>query len=88
MSKLQPNGAAMLHTMQRHKDILKDYKLEFNKIRNNFAARRDREDLLGNVRKEIEYVYLLLYYFELPFPFTCFTDEFIYVLWSTVITKV
>ncbi|CAD1468768.1 unnamed protein product, partial [Heterotrigona itama] len=54
MSKLQPNGAAMLHTMQRHKDILKDYKLEFNKIRNNFAARRDREDLLGNVRKEID----------------------------------
>ncbi|XP_017891137.1 Golgi SNAP receptor complex member 1 isoform X2 [Ceratina calcarata] len=54
MSELQPNGAAMLHTMQRHKDILKDYKLEFNKIRNNFAARRDREDLLGSVRKEID----------------------------------
>ncbi|XP_043587646.1 Golgi SNAP receptor complex member 1 isoform X2 [Bombus affinis] len=54
MSKLQPNGAAMLHTMQRHKDILKDYKLEFNKIRNNFDARRDREDLLGSVRKEID----------------------------------
>jgi len=46
----------MLHTMQRHKEILKDYKLEFNKIRNNFAARKDREDLLGSVRKEIEYV--------------------------------
>lgn len=56
MSELQPNGAAMLHTMQRHKDILKDYKLEFNKIRNNFEARKDREDLLGSVRKEIEYV--------------------------------
>ena len=69
MSKLQPNGAAMLHTMQRHKDILKDYKLEFNKIRNNFAARRDREDLLGSVRKEIEYVYLLLFYFKLFFVF-------------------
>ncbi|XP_066601066.1 Golgi SNAP receptor complex member 1 [Prorops nasuta] len=54
MSELQPNGAAMLHTMQRHKEILKDYKLEFNKIRNNFAARKDREDLLGNVRKEID----------------------------------
>ncbi|XP_076681645.1 golgi SNAP receptor complex member Gos28 isoform X2 [Andrena cerasifolii] len=54
MSELQPNGAAMLHTMQRHKDILKDYKLEFSKIRNNFAARRDREDLLGSVRKEID----------------------------------
>jgi len=56
MSELQPNGAAMLHTMQRHKEILKDYKLEFNKIRNNFTARKDREDLLGSVRKEIEYV--------------------------------
>ncbi|KAK2580611.1 hypothetical protein KPH14_007727 [Odynerus spinipes] len=54
MSELQPNGAAMLHTMQRHKEILKDYKLEFNKIRNNFAIRKDREDLLGSVRKEID----------------------------------
>ncbi|XP_033221748.1 Golgi SNAP receptor complex member 1 isoform X2 [Belonocnema kinseyi] len=55
MSEIQPNGAAMLHTMQRHKDILKDYKLEFSKIRNNFVARKDREDLLGDVRKEIDY---------------------------------
>lgn len=54
MSELQPNGAAMLHTMQRHKEILKDYKLEFNKIRNNFAAKKDRDDLLGSVRKEID----------------------------------
>ncbi|XP_033221747.1 Golgi SNAP receptor complex member 1 isoform X1 [Belonocnema kinseyi] len=54
MSEIQPNGAAMLHTMQRHKDILKDYKLEFSKIRNNFVARKDREDLLGDVRKEID----------------------------------
>lgn len=56
MNEIQPNGTAMLHTMQRHKEILKDYKLEFNKIRNNFMARKDREDLLGDVRKEIEYV--------------------------------
>ncbi|XP_034947474.1 Golgi SNAP receptor complex member 1 isoform X2 [Chelonus insularis] len=55
MSSIQPNGAAMLHTMQRHKEILKDYKLEFNKIQNNFASRKDREDLLGSVRKEIDY---------------------------------
>jgi len=61
MSELQPNGAAMLHTMQRHKEILKDYKLEFNKIRNNFTARKDREDLLGSVREEIEYVQLSLF---------------------------
>ncbi|XP_008557177.1 Golgi SNAP receptor complex member 1 isoform X2 [Microplitis mediator] len=55
MSEIPPNGAAMLHTMQRHKEILKDYKLEFNKIQNNFASRKDREDLLGSVRKEIDY---------------------------------
>ncbi|XP_012288568.1 Golgi SNAP receptor complex member 1 [Orussus abietinus] len=54
MSEIKPNGAAMLHTMQRHREILKDYRLEFNKTRNNFAARKDREDLLGNVRKEID----------------------------------
>ncbi|XP_043289674.1 Golgi SNAP receptor complex member 1 [Venturia canescens] len=54
MSGIQPNGAAMLHTMQRHKEILKDYKLEFNKTQNNFTARKDREDLLGSVRKEID----------------------------------
>lgn len=53
----------MLHTMQRHKEILKDYKLEFNKIRNNFTARKDREDLLGSVRKEIEYVRLCRIHF-------------------------
>jgi len=52
----------MLHTMQRHKEILKDYKLEFNKIRNNFTARKDREDLLGSVRKEIEYVRLFVFH--------------------------
>lgn len=53
MSGVQANGAAMLHTMQRHKEILKDYKLEFNKIQNNFTSRKDREDLLGSVRKDI-----------------------------------
>lgn len=54
MNGIQANGAAMLHTMQRHKEILKDYKLEFNKIQNNFTSRKDREDLLGSVRKDIE----------------------------------
>lgn len=54
MSGVQANGAAMLHTMQRHKEILKDYKLEFTKIQNNFTSRKDREDLLGSVRKDIK----------------------------------
>lgn len=60
MSGIPANGAAMLHTMQRHKEILKDYKLEFNKIQNNFTTRKDREDLLGSVRQDIEYVTSIL----------------------------
>lgn len=47
MSEIPPTSAAMLHTMNRHKDILKDYKLEFTKTRNNFIARKSREELLG-----------------------------------------
>lgn len=54
MSEIQPNGAAMLHTMQRHKEILKDYNLEFNKTRNNFVARKSREELLGGSSNEKE----------------------------------
>ncbi|XP_015123044.1 Golgi SNAP receptor complex member 1 [Diachasma alloeum] len=54
MSGIQANGAAMLHTMQRHKEILKDYKLEFNKLQNNFMSRKDREELLGSVRQDID----------------------------------
>ncbi|XP_012252757.2 Golgi SNAP receptor complex member 1 isoform X2 [Athalia rosae] len=54
MGEIKPNGAPMLHTMQRHREILKDYKLELNKTQTNFTAKRDREDLLGSVRKEID----------------------------------
>ncbi|XP_058791200.1 Golgi SNAP receptor complex member 1 [Phymastichus coffea] len=55
MSEIQPNGAAMLHTMQRHKEILKDYNMEFNKTRNNFVSRKNREELLGGTSKEKDY---------------------------------
>ena len=54
MSEISPNCAAMLHTMQRHKDILKDYKLEFNKTRNNFTARKSREELFCGGSKTAE----------------------------------
>lgn len=42
------------HTIQRHREILKDYSLDFKKIRSNIQARRDREELLGSVRKDID----------------------------------
>ncbi|XP_067362553.1 Golgi SNAP receptor complex member 1 isoform X2 [Channa argus] len=47
-------NAALMHTLQRHRDILQDYTHEFNKTKGNFLAIREREDLLGSVRKDIE----------------------------------
>jgi len=47
-------SAALLHTMQRHRDILQDYSQEFQKTRANITQHRQREDLLGGVRRDIE----------------------------------
>ncbi|KAL8559880.1 Golgi SNAP receptor complex member 1 [Nucella lapillus] len=45
--------AALLHTLQRHRAILQDYTQEFSKTHANITAIREREDLLGSVRREI-----------------------------------
>jgi len=45
--------AAIQHTLQRHSEILVDYRQEFNKTRANIAAIVEREDLLGSVHSEI-----------------------------------
>uniref|UniRef100_A0A8C8EK58 Golgi SNAP receptor complex member 1 n=1 Tax=Oncorhynchus tshawytscha TaxID=74940 RepID=A0A8C8EK58_ONCTS len=47
-------NAALMHTLQRHRDILQDYTHEFHKTKANFLAIREREDLLGSVRKDID----------------------------------
>ncbi|XP_030392089.1 Golgi SNAP receptor complex member 1 isoform X1 [Gopherus evgoodei] len=47
-------NAALMHTLQRHRDILQDYTHEFHKTKTNFLAVRERENLLGSVRKDIE----------------------------------
>ena len=52
MSFAEPN-AAQLHTLQRHRDILHDYTHEFTKTKANIKASREREDLLGSVRRDI-----------------------------------
>lgn len=49
-----PPTAAVLHTVQRHREILQDYTQEFNKIQANYRARKEREDLLSSVRTDIE----------------------------------
>ncbi|XP_065334057.1 Golgi SNAP receptor complex member 1 [Cloeon dipterum] len=50
----QVQSPALLHTIQRHREILQDYKQEFRKTQANFTARREREDLLKSVRKDID----------------------------------
>lgn len=47
-------GATVVHTLQRHRDILQDYTREFHKTRANVQAQRDRDLLLGSVRRDIE----------------------------------
>ncbi|KAL1502735.1 hypothetical protein ABEB36_007837 [Hypothenemus hampei] len=40
------SGAAMLHTIQRHKEILADLSRDFRKTNSQHESRREREDLL------------------------------------------
>ena len=42
-------GAAVHHTLQRHTEILADYRGEFSKTSSNIAAMMEREELLGSV---------------------------------------
>jgi len=48
-----PSSPAVHHTLQRHQDILKDYKQEFNKTRTNVMTVIERHDLLDSVHKDI-----------------------------------
>ena len=42
-------AAAIHHTLQRHTEILADYRGEFSKTSANIAAMMEREELLGSV---------------------------------------
>lgn len=49
LSEQPVSGAAMLHTLQRHKDILADLSRDFHKTNSQHEHRKDREELLrGN----------------------------------------
>ncbi|ODM88156.1 Golgi SNAP receptor complex member 1 [Orchesella cincta] len=41
-------------TLTRHRDILQDYTQEFRKTQNNLKSRKEREELLQGVKKEID----------------------------------
>jgi len=46
-------SAAIHHTLQRHTEILQDYRQEFRKTAANIAAIVEREDLLNSVHNDI-----------------------------------
>jgi len=66
-----PPSSALQHTLQRHQEILQDYSQEFRKTRANYRARREREDLLNTVRKDIEYVITGVYQEHFPSVWSC-----------------
>ncbi|GFV93468.1 golgi SNAP receptor complex member 1 [Trichonephila clavipes] len=47
-------GSTVTHTLQRHRDILQDCTHEFQKTKANIQARKEREQLLNSVRKDID----------------------------------
>lgn len=48
MQEQPVNGAAMLHTLRRHRDILADLTRDYMKTSRERQTRRDREELLGS----------------------------------------
>ena len=46
MSELPASGTAMMHTLQRHREILQGYRQEYNKICANHTTQIEREELL------------------------------------------
>ncbi|XP_073999037.1 golgi SNAP receptor complex member Gos28 [Rhodnius prolixus] len=56
MSEMPINSTGFAqHTLQRHREILADYSSEFNKTLDNYRARKNKEDLLRNVRTDMNY---------------------------------
>lgn len=53
-AEAMPHNSGLMHTLQRHRDILQDYTNEYHKTKTNFFSLREREDLLGSVHRDIE----------------------------------
>jgi len=51
----EARSAAIHHTLQRHAEILQDYKQEFNKTSANIASLMEREELLSSVQSDISH---------------------------------
>jgi len=49
----EQRSAAIHHTLQRHTEILQDYKQEFTKTSSNISSMLEREELLSSVQTQI-----------------------------------
>ncbi|KAF8527415.1 V-snare-domain-containing protein [Hysterangium stoloniferum] len=49
-----PPSQSMQHTVQRHRDVLRDYTRDFARTKTNVQAALDRANLLTNVRNDID----------------------------------
>ncbi|KAF8580143.1 V-snare-domain-containing protein [Ramaria rubella] len=49
-----PPSQAMQHTVQRHRDVLRDYTRDFARTKANVRTAMDRANLLTNVRSDID----------------------------------
>ncbi|KAG8806880.1 hypothetical protein FRC18_005858, partial [Serendipita sp. 400] len=49
-----PPTQSMLHNIQRHRDVLQDYKTEYRRTKTNLGYALDRANLLNNVRSDIQ----------------------------------
>ncbi|BES91218.1 Succinyl-CoA:3-ketoacid-coenzyme A transferase [Nesidiocoris tenuis] len=55
MASVDAGGNRLVpHTLQRHREILQDYSSEYRKTINNYKARRDKEELMDGVQKDLE----------------------------------
>eukprot|EP00163_Fabomonas_tropica_P034773 TRINITY_DN981_c0_g1_i7.p1 TRINITY_DN981_c0_g1~~TRINITY_DN981_c0_g1_i7.p1 ORF type:complete len:177 (+),score=23.29 TRINITY_DN981_c0_g1_i7:214-744(+) len=47
-------GASNMHTLQRHREILREYRQEFNKTKSNIKALREHAELLSSVKRDAD----------------------------------
>lgn len=67
-SEPQMKTPSATYTLQRHRDILKDYSKEFNKTKSNIVTQREREQLLKpSTNALVNYITQYLVLIELRF---------------------
>lgn len=61
MATIDASGNRLVpHTLQRHREILQDYSSEYKKTVSNYKARKEKEELLDGVQKDLEWVLCFL----------------------------